>query len=152
MLFSPILLLAATAAAFTIPAGQPDGVYSVHTGTDGQEVHTFMSDLPNEVSPRDDRYVNRRQISNMDNVVGCGNYPLNQNQVDAAANGLKSQCGAGAEVSKGRDFYSLSGCTVVYFCNLSQGGSTCMEYLFNLFFPMVQIFLFLPYSNYSLAG
>lgn len=121
-----LILFAASVAAFTIPDGQPDGVYSVDIDASGNEVHTFLHDLPkeNEVPALDSRYVNRRQVAGTD-VVGCGNYPLGHGNTDAAVNGVVAQCGNGASVGKGHNFYSLSGCVVAYFCNLSGGNVLC---------------------------
>lgn len=68
-----LILFAASVVAFTIPDGQPDGVYSVDIDADGNEVHTFLHDLlkENEVPALDSRYVNRRQVASTDGV-GCG--------------------------------------------------------------------------------
>lgn len=42
MLLISGILLAAGAASFSIPAGQPEGVYSVTTDAAGVETHTFI--------------------------------------------------------------------------------------------------------------
>jgi hypothetical protein len=48
--FMGIFALATIATAWTIPAGQTDGVYSVHVDETGQTVHTFLQDLAPTVS------------------------------------------------------------------------------------------------------
>lgn len=122
---SSLLLFGATAVAFTIPAGQPNGVYSVKTDNNGNEVHTFLHDLlENNLQARDNRHINRRQVSGTD-LVGCGNYAMNHGDTDAAFNNIIAQCGGGTSVGKGLDFYSVSGCVVAYFCNLSSSNVQC---------------------------
>jgi hypothetical protein len=81
-LLATLSLLAACASAFTVPKGQPDGVYSVTYNPDGTETHTFLrppvavdatttsSDVPGLLSLRSS--VKARQVPNVQNVVGCG--------------------------------------------------------------------------------
>ncbi|KAH9208141.1 hypothetical protein DL95DRAFT_415032 [Leptodontidium sp. 2 PMI_412] len=126
MRFSPVLLIAASAVAFTVPKGQPNGVYQVFTEANGTETHTFLHPLPNSNEKRSDTLGNphvRRQLPPVS--VGCGGYQMNPTDTNNANNALDAQCGAGANVGKGLDFYSISGCVVSYFCNLGGSGTDC---------------------------
>ena len=125
MLLAPLLLLAASAAGFTIPDGQPDGVYSVHIDANGTEIHTLLS-LPDEINnaslPRsivvNAKDVRKRQQADDFDVV-CAGYDLGPGDTDTANALLDMQCGSGSIVKWGEDFYAISGCTVAYFCNFS---------------------------------
>jgi hypothetical protein len=101
MRFTPLLLLAAGATAFTVPQGQPDGVYEVYTAPDGTETHTFLRGLNDTVEARNDvpgkfSLANKRQVSGVVNDIGCGGYTLPSGDTDAANNALDAQCGGGA--------------------------------------------------------
>ena len=75
-LLASLSLLAACASAFTVPKGQPDGVYSVTYNPDGTENHTFLSppvaaittasDVPGLLSLHSS--VKARQVPNVQNV------------------------------------------------------------------------------------
>lgn len=54
------------------------------------------------------------------NSIGCGGYYLDVANTNAANGALDAQCGNGAYVGGGLDFYSIAGCTVAYFCNQSE--------------------------------
>lgn len=104
MRFTPLVLLAAGAIAWTVPKGQPDGVYEVHTEPDGTEIHTFLRGLYDSVESRTPvpekfnlpKLSNKRQIPGVANAVGCGGYSLLSGNTDAANNALDAQCGDGA--------------------------------------------------------
>ncbi|OBT87948.1 hypothetical protein VE02_04532 [Pseudogymnoascus sp. 03VT05] len=127
-LHATLSLLANCASAFTVPKGQPDGVYSVTYNPNGTETHTFLrppvtvdatttgSDVPGLLSLRSS--VKARQVPNVQNVVGCGGYRLDTGTTNAANAGLDA-CTGGVLVGADKDFYSISGCTVAYFCNFS---------------------------------
>jgi hypothetical protein len=46
---------------------------------------------------------------------------LSHGDTDTANNYLDGQCGGGAYVRQGYDFYSIYGCTVAYMCNNGLG-------------------------------
>ena len=132
MILAFLLLLAATALSFTIPAGQKDGVYSVSIDASGSEVHTLLSltgnsnmdFMPRDINSSTEHALEPRQHGGYKTF--CGGYPLNHVQTDAANQALDKQCGAGANVEKDKNFYSTSGCTVAYFCNFDDDhGDTC---------------------------
>ncbi|OBT84082.1 hypothetical protein VE02_07013 [Pseudogymnoascus sp. 03VT05] len=117
-LLATLSLLAACAPAFTVPKGQPNGVYSVTYNPNGTEIHTFLSppvavnattasDVPGILSLRSS--VKARQYSTA----------LTTSTTNAANAGLDAQCIGGVLVGAGKDFYSISSCTVAYFCNFS---------------------------------
>lgn len=92
------LLLASGALAFTVPAGQPNGVYSVYTADDGTEVHELIG-AASDVDPASikgyasgiSHAKDRRQISGVTNTVGCGGYELDHTNADSAAWALDAQ-------------------------------------------------------------
>ena len=119
MHFSSILLLATPLIAFTIPEGQADGVYQV-SYVDGNEVHQLLptsgnneSNPPTTLSAK---FRTKRQAS-----FECGGDSLDHGQTDHANSALDRQCGSGLVVGS-RDIYSISGCTVAYYCNFSDFG------------------------------
>ncbi|KAK3692982.1 hypothetical protein B0T22DRAFT_475833 [Podospora appendiculata] len=134
-------LLASVAIAFTIPDGQPDGTYQVSI-VNGKEVHTLIT-LADNQRPRHnisdvahsakfarrgaagEDYLVERQISGGNNAISCGGGALNHGDTDAANTALDRQCGSGANVGGGRDFYSIAGCTVAYFCNFRNYADMC---------------------------
>ena len=103
----PILLFATFAAAFTIPKGQPDGVYSVHTAEDGTETHTLIKlHDPSNSSVVSREYsdgplmkrarATKRQIPNVDfdnpvESIACGGYFLDPGNTNAANGALDAQ-------------------------------------------------------------
>ncbi|KFY08573.1 hypothetical protein V492_06112 [Pseudogymnoascus sp. VKM F-4246] len=134
MHFTALILLAASAAAFTIPIGQPDGTYQVFTAPDGTETHTLIKahvDTRNTVPGKFDM-AHKRTIAAVPAVpaaagssVNCGGYPLPHQETDDANNAVDEFCGGGRSVGKHNDFYSLKGCTVAYFCNYDNGPQSC---------------------------
>ena len=50
--------------------------------------------------------------------MGQGQADLNHHDADDANAGLDRQCGDGAPVENGFNFYSITGCVVAYFCHL----------------------------------
>lgn len=113
-----LTLLLSPVVAFTIHKGQADGVYQI-SYIDGHEVHELINDTnptaaTSPVQPS-------AKITKRDNYNygGCGGDALNHEDTDRANSALDAQCGSGAWVSAGRDYYSVVGCTVAYFCNSS---------------------------------
>ncbi|KAE9364338.1 hypothetical protein N431DRAFT_488914 [Stipitochalara longipes BDJ] len=127
-----LFLLASGATAFTIPEGQANGVYAVSYAEDGTELHELIG-APSTADPATIKgwasgtghAKDRRQIPGISNSIGCGGYELNHGDTDSAAHALDAQCGGGASVGRSRDFYSLAGCSVWYFCNLAGQEQTC---------------------------
>lgn len=133
MLFSTFLLLATGAAAWTVPAGQPNGVYSVSTDSSGVSVHTLIKlitdiNAPTKPTTRSAKFYPKRQLNTGSNDIGCGGYALSNSDNAAAAGALENQCGNGAFVTSnenGRDVYSIVGGSVVYYCNYSGTTNNC---------------------------
>lgn len=101
-LMKPLLLLATSAYAFTVPEGQPEGTYSVTYNADETETHTLIrlyNGEPSQVSPRNpfngspssQAKNERRQVPNSDNNVACGGYFLDPGQTKAANAELDAQ-------------------------------------------------------------
>lgn len=102
MHFTPIFLLAAGALAFSVPKGQPDGVYQVYTAPDGTETHTSLRGLNDDsiearsAIPGKFSLASKRQVPGIDNNISCGGYNLPRGDTDAANGALDAQCGGGA--------------------------------------------------------
>ena len=124
---SSVFLLASSAVSFTIPKDHSNGVYMV-SYQDGNELHTLIADAgPSAITSRDTvqsaKFIKRQLPSGGTNVPHCNYIPLVHADTDAANSALDKQCGTGATVGIGLDYYSIVGCTVAYFCNLSTTGS-----------------------------
>jgi hypothetical protein len=128
MRFSSIVLFAVGIVAFTIPDGQPNGVYEAYIAADGTEVHELIMDAPGSGSAEGDIAIASATISSAKfakrDFVGCGGRPLNADDTNKANSMLDAQCGGGASVPGGRDFYSIWGCTVAWACNFA-GTTNC---------------------------
>lgn len=123
-------------AAFHVPESITDGVYSVHTHPNGTEEHKRIGDpvSPSTTRSRSTSRIQKRFAGDFSGAPQCypgealssiidEQYPaLNPDATDAATAGIQNQCGAGADISSGLDFYSISGCTVAYACNFLEGG------------------------------
>lgn len=121
------LLLASPIFAFTIPEGQASGLYSVSYDEDGKETHTLvrLSD-PNEVIPTQGLTNSAKfKFEKRDFTYTCGGDALNPGDTDRANAELDQQCGAGNTVGANKDFYSIVGCTVAYYCNWQPAPSAC---------------------------
>ncbi|KAJ7035491.1 hypothetical protein C8F04DRAFT_530881 [Mycena alexandri] len=138
MRFALLSLFVSAVVCFTVPTNQPAGVYMVTYNADGTETHSLLSltetnvTVPaataRSVSPSAKFGASKRQIGGGTNAIFCGGYELNHGDTDAAYNALGQQCGGGASVLGGRDFYSIAGCTVAYFCNYRGTADTCFQY------------------------
>jgi hypothetical protein len=107
-----------------IPAGQPDGVYSVQVFENGTELHTRIGDLPSwasVVQRLDSTSDGDSSFPDADWAANC--YPeegledLDHRTCDIANAALDDQCGAGKGVRNGYNFYAISECVVAYFCH-----------------------------------
>ena len=133
MLISALLLLVTGAAAWTVPEGQPNGVYSVFTDNSGVSIHTLIrlitdTNATTELTTRSAKFYPKRQGLNPgSNEIGCGGYALSNSDNAAASGALEAQCGNGAFVRAGYDFYSIAGGSVIYFCNYSGQTNQCFR-------------------------
>lgn len=115
----PLLLLALSILAFSIPESQPDGVYQV-TYVDGEEKHTLLERNHTEAmaSSNKRRGVAFNDIEKRDPEYSCGGDLLNHADTDRANDELDAQFGSyGLTVGGNMDIYSIVGCTVSYFCS-----------------------------------
>lgn len=131
MLFSAILLLATGAAAWTVPAGQPNGVYSVYTNDAGVSEHTLIkliteTNTATRLTTRSAKFYPKRDNTGT-NSITCSGYSLSNSDTGNAASELEAQCGNGAFVGGNRDFYSVVGGTVVYYCNFVGSTNQCFS-------------------------
>ena len=120
------LPLVATTMAFTIPEGQPDGVYEVSI-VDGREIHTLAQTISTTDTGISSSRAFRRSVNT--NIlakraaVTCGGDGLDHNDTDFANNELDKQClwegPTAGRVEARRSLYSIRGCTVAYVCNFS---------------------------------
>ncbi|KAF2161054.1 hypothetical protein M409DRAFT_59336 [Zasmidium cellare ATCC 36951] len=104
-------------SAFHIPEGIQDGVYSVHVYPNGTEEHNR---LPNPSPLGSALQLRKRQgefYGGPQCYGGDEGGELNHGDTDAANAALQNQCGYGANINYGDDFYSIYGCTVAYACN-----------------------------------
>ncbi|KAI0394886.1 hypothetical protein F5Y17DRAFT_425916 [Xylariaceae sp. FL0594] len=134
-IFKSIVLYAANAAAlgFTIPEGQPDGVYAVSYDAHGVPVHHFVSGPVEEsvISPYvsggggGKPFLHARQTD----ARKCEGHDLDHSNTDAAVEALKRQCDPAGAVGGGLDFYSVAGNTVAYLCNYASTSVACTRNL-----------------------
>ena len=132
MLLNTLLLLVTGAAAWTVPADQPDGVYSVQADEFGGFKHTLIrhtatatatNATPN-LTTRSAKFHPKRDNTGSNNI-DCGGYALSPSDLANAQRELENQCGNGAFVQGGLDFYSITGDSVVYYCNFSDDINNC---------------------------
>lgn len=110
--------------AFRVPEGTSDGVYKVYTYPNGTEEHTRVGDLT-AAAPVQRR--SGRLLKRWNYFSGPQCYPSEDNgfpsldptNTDNANAALQNQCGGGAPIEYGLDFYSIAGCTVAYACNFN---------------------------------
>lgn len=129
MFFNTILLLVTGAAAWTVPVGQLNGVYSVYTNGAGVSEHTLIkliteTNITTKLTTRSAKFYPKRQNPG-ENDITCEDYALSGSDNGNAASELEAQCGNGAFVGEGKDFYSIVGGSVVYFCNYAGGSNQC---------------------------
>ncbi|KAI0401898.1 hypothetical protein F4802DRAFT_600582 [Xylaria palmicola] len=124
---SLIPLLISSTKAFTIPEGQPDGVYQVTKDANGTEIHTLLGEL--EEFESGSAHHGRRAVSASEaaGTVICGGYQLPHGDADAAWTSLGNMCGNGAHVLARGDVYALSNCVVAYFCNQGDHAVYCFS-------------------------
>lgn len=91
-----LALFAAPIFAFTIPDGQPDGLYGVSYDADGKEIHTLIQENL-EIAPAAGYTSNSAKFltSKRDNSYQCGGDALNQGDTDTANANIDQQCGNG---------------------------------------------------------
>lgn len=117
------LMTAATTAGFVIPKGQPEGVYQVSYDVDGYENHTLIG---GGASTNHTMGVLSRPLPTMLECLECGGRTLDSlENLAAALKAFRAQCNPSATVEKGRDFYSIMGGTVAYFCNFGADAASC---------------------------
>ena len=132
MMLTSFFLLAASVNSFRIPAGQPNGVYSVDFDTNGNEVHTLLklteyggtSSMARGIDSSS-KLASERRDKHDTSSVNCAGYALNDTDTDIANDALDEQCSGGTGVGGHSNFYSIANCTVAYFCNFNAGGDTC---------------------------
>lgn len=119
--------------AFTISVNQSDGVYQVSYDTNGFDTHVFLRGPATvaEMTDFESRNSENEIVTSKATIhlrqsdgVECGGYDLDHNGADQAVVALQRQCNPGA-VGTGSDFYSISGGTVVYFCNFGATATVC---------------------------
>jgi len=125
-----LALGAAAESGFLAPRNAPDGIYSVYRDESGAEVHeavdgsgfsakfvrSAMKDSPLEA---------RADIPNGVSSCDKNSAELNHADTDKANAMLDAQCGGWTKVKKGKHFYSISGGTVAYFCNMASQEYGC---------------------------
>lgn len=123
MRLTSFVLHLAPVLAFTIPKGQPDGVYEV-SYVDGQEIHSHVE--PNSMKAlRAEGQTEDAQAKFKRGGVVCGGDALNHGDTDKANGSLDAQCGNGARVGGRLSYYSIAGCTVAYYCNFDVQPKYC---------------------------
>ncbi|PPJ58731.1 hypothetical protein CBER1_08393 [Cercospora berteroae] len=136
MLLHTLLFLGALQVinAFTIPAGTPNGVYTVSKSpTSGLDQHELISNITDtnhdlrNIQPST-RAQSLPRLLRRDYKTECYSAKsLNPSDLDTANADLDRQCGDGKQatfVPKGRNFYTVPGNTVAYDCNFG-GDNLC---------------------------
>ena len=131
MLLNSMLLFVVGAAAhsgWTVPKGQPDGIYSVTVDAAGISTHEFVKDLDKTLVARtlgNSAKFNAKRDNTGSNNIGCCGYALDPRDTDWVYNNICDQCGNGAYVNAGRDFYGISNNVVGYYCNYLSTTNQC---------------------------
>ena len=108
---------------FTIPDGQKNGVYMVHTLDNGTEVHTRIRDLPRTTRRRGtigNELTSDFPIYQVKCFPEEGLQDLDHRTCDSANAALDELCGEGLEVDAGHSAYFVSECVVAYYCHLAR--------------------------------
>ncbi|CAG8955762.1 hypothetical protein HYFRA_00011630 [Hymenoscyphus fraxineus] len=121
-----LLLFSAAAsikASWTVPADQPDGVYSVSVDEAGIAHHELLE--PPTVERR--AIVKSAKFSPKPALFSRADITINLNHgdTDAVVNNLKSQCGSGGVMGAHLSYYAKSGQALAYFCNHYSHSNTC---------------------------
>jgi hypothetical protein len=128
-----LLILAAIpstlARGWTIPEGQPDGLYGVTTDESGNFIHVPMVlaphnltliDLGNDQPTVSSAKFLKRQIGGI--TEGCGGYALDPTGTNNAVNHLIAFSVQNSQTVPALfDWYALDGQVVAYWCNFFTG-------------------------------
>jgi hypothetical protein len=127
-----VFITSVAANGFTIPDNLQDGLYAVSYDTGGKAIHTFIRGPFNasEHALPKHRYARAADSRSLlfarqsEDSIHCANYGLDHSSTDDAVEALRRQCNPGA-VGQGLDYWSMSGTTVAYFCNMGGTGTLC---------------------------
>lgn len=127
MQIKSLLLVAAaivTVLGFTIPEGQPEGVYSVQSKENRTDLHTRIAEpYTGPITKRAFYFLN---FEPDDARITCGHaLNLDHTDTDAAGADIDRQCGSGALIVGGYNFYAIRGTTVSFVCNRSWDNEYC---------------------------
>lgn len=132
MQIKSLFLVAAAAVSvlgFTVPERQPEGVYIVYSHENGTEIHKRIAEpYTRRITKRWPYFL---QFEPNDAKISCGHrgselYPeLNHADADAANADIDRQCGPGAMIASGYNFYAIRGDVVSYICNQSWDNQFC---------------------------
>lgn len=111
-----------------------DGVYEVFsTDTPGVSNHTLIAPIIGTFEPVHAKPSNikiKRTLQGGNNV-GCGNTDVGVSTTNSAVASIKTKCKGGptggGSVPGNKDFYSISGSVVVYFCIFSSMENHCYQ-------------------------
>lgn len=128
-LLTPVILFSVGAVArigWSIPRNHPGGVYSVAVNDHGHAKHVRLRDLSASTeSALGNTVTSAAGLSKRENTgineVKCYDYQLNATDANAAVDNLELQCGSGAFVKEGHDYYATAGDAVAYACNYAKG-------------------------------
>lgn len=129
MYLKSMILFAIGAAAHSgwkIPPGQPDGVYKVTENADGTFDQTLLPTYSSRSVPMVNSAKFARSLTSRQANIVCAGYAFSSHSsVDISFHNLQYQCDYYGPVGGNRDYYSISGDVVTYFCNFGGGSTTC---------------------------
>jgi len=112
-LFLLLTAFAAMTTSFTIPEGQPDGVY-VHHPEDN--THTKLSDIGSSPAAPKLTSAKFKRYSNLPSPdVNCGAVSVTSLDSASAQQSFNNGC-VDQNIPEGTNYYALSGDAVVYMC------------------------------------
>lgn len=125
MLAAVLASVAIAHSGFKVPEGTPDGIYMVGHDENGQELHKRVDTaFSSKFAARNAAPASGLEARGFDIELGCNNYALNPADTDKANQMLDAQCAA-SEVKGYKNFYSVSGNVVAYFCNNVSWNLSC---------------------------
>jgi hypothetical protein len=126
-----VLGLAAIGSAFTLPGGQPNGLYRAYYDADGKEVHEFVAAdnislpqaLPEREYSRSKREALPKRWDSSQAWCGCA-FPMNAADTNNANAILANYAASSPVLDGGRTQYSVQNSAVAFVCNFDSGSVT----------------------------
>jgi hypothetical protein len=125
--------------AFTIPRGQPDGIFSVYIDANGTETHSRLAYASTTI-PSTFSTISKRSRLAETYLANCWGRDLDHDATDTANADLDQQCNSGVSVGRMMSIYAKRGGVVAFACNrrsaepqrcFAQGRDICSQRITN---------------------